>query len=63
MADISMCHNGSECPLRKSCFRFTAKPGEWQAMSDFYKTDKECEHYWEVKSETEYYKLMEVFDD
>lgn len=65
MVDIAMCYNGGACPLKESCFRFIAKPSAYQTMGSFYKPeeDGECTHYWEVKSETEYHKLMEAFDD
>jgi hypothetical protein len=44
------------CPLKETCYRFTAKPSEYrQAYSDFApKITKEgkveCEYYWKVKS-------------
>lgn len=35
MPDIAMCTN-KKCPLRKSCYRFTARPnGEWQDYGSF----------------------------
>jgi hypothetical protein len=34
MPDISMCQN-KECPSKEDCYRFTAKPSEWQAWSIF----------------------------
>lgn len=55
MPDISMCMN-IHCPLKETCYRFTAKPSEYrQAYSDFApKITKEgkveCEYYWKVKS-------------
>lgn len=35
MPDISLCRN-TNCPLRKNCYRFTAKPDEFiQSYSNF----------------------------
>lgn len=49
MPDITMCE-GLECPLKESCYRYTATPNEFR-QSYFLeiplKEDGECEHYWE----------------
>lgn len=47
MPDISMC-KGTDCPLKETCYRFTAKPSEYRQA--YFLTppndgDK-CEHYW-----------------
>lgn len=35
MADITMCV-GTDCPLRETCYRYTATPNEhWQSFTDF----------------------------
>ena len=35
MPDISMCMN-HECPVHRSCYRYTATPNDyWQAYADF----------------------------
>jgi len=44
MADISKCAN-TMCPLRKKCYRFTAKKGMFQSYVDF-KYDNGCVHFW-----------------
>jgi len=46
MADISMC-SGFECPLRDTCYRYTAKPSERQSwfIKPPYK-DGKCKEYW-----------------
>lgn len=51
MPDITMC-GGAECPLKESCYRFTATPSEY-SQSYFIDPpyDKEyetCGHYWEI---------------
>jgi hypothetical protein len=53
MADITMCANGS-CPLRKSCYRFTASINPFrQSYADYqwFKNDDElptCDSFWDV---------------
>ena len=47
MPDITMC-KGEGCPLKKNCYRFTAKPFEFR-QSYFITSpikDSECEYYW-----------------
>ena len=34
MADITMCRN-EKCPLKKDCYRSTAKPSEYQSYATF----------------------------
>jgi hypothetical protein len=50
MADITMCE-GTECPLKESCYRYRATPNEyWQAYFTevpYNREKQECEHYWE----------------
>jgi len=46
MADISMCRGG-DCPLKKSCYRFLAKPSELQSYTTPPFKDGKCEIYWE----------------
>lgn len=48
MADITKCTN-KDCPLKETCYRWTAEEDEMQSYSDF-KPDEngECEYYWEV---------------
>jgi hypothetical protein len=46
MSDITMC-KGTGCPFKEGCFRYTAKPSEYQW---FFKTppfkEDTCEMYW-----------------
>jgi hypothetical protein len=44
--DISMCP-GTNCPYKEGCYRFTAKPGEYQSyfMTPPFTKDG-CEMYW-----------------
>lgn len=50
MPDISMC-SGDNCEKKETCYRFTAKPGEWQS---YLRIDDpaNCEMYLESKKKT-----------
>lgn len=51
MPDISMCENIT-CPLKSTCYRFTAVPNDYQTYGSFEPiVDKEtskvyCDYYW-----------------
>ena len=47
MPDIAMCKNIT-CPLKTSCYRYTAKPNSWQSYGNFTYDTKNltCESYW-----------------
>ena len=47
MADISKCA-GTDCELKKTCFRFTAESSDYQAYQEFWKDDS-CDYYWDDK--------------
>ena len=54
MPDISMCE-GTDCPLKESCYRFTAYPSQY--MQSYFTTppikkDGTCEYYWPVTTKT-----------
>ena len=50
MPDISMCE-GTGCPSKDSCYRFTATPSEYRQayFSEPPIKDGKCEYYWEDK--------------
>ena len=52
MPDICMCP-GEDCPIKKTCYRFTAKPSEyWQSYfmtPPYSKETKSCNSYWPEK--------------
>jgi len=54
MADISMC-SGKDCPLKDSCYRYTAEPSEYRqayfASSPYSFISKKCLMYWKIKDE------------
>ena len=48
MADITCCQ-GTNCPLKEKCYRFTAPRGRYQSYFTEVPYDlekQECEHYW-----------------
>ena len=46
MADISMC-SGDGCEAKHTCYRFTAKPSEYQSYFTVPPIENEgCEYYW-----------------
>ena len=52
MPDITMC-SGEGCPVKESCYRFTAKPNEYR-QSYFVEPpikDGKCDHYWGENAE------------
>jgi hypothetical protein len=52
MPDITMC-SGEGCPLKDSCYRYTAVEDEYQSyFIDPPFEDAECDHYWEDRSAT-----------
>ena len=54
MPDVSMC-SGENCPLKNSCYRFTAKPSEYRQayfmQVPYNHEEKKCDHYWGNKEE------------
>ena len=53
MADITMC-SGNDCPVKETCYRFTAKPSDFRQSYFFQPPGGQkdgkftCEMYWEV---------------
>lgn len=49
-----MC-NGKDCPLKESCYRFTATPSEYRQSffinSPYSFFNKSCDMYWEENQE------------
>lgn len=51
MPDITMC-NARSCPLRNTCYRFTAQPGRRQSyFAGFPSQGESCTYYWPVSGE------------
>jgi hypothetical protein len=46
MPDISMCINEG-CPVKLTCYRYTATPTEYRQAYMFFKWDDTgCDHFW-----------------
>lgn len=56
--DGTKCY-GTDCPIKESCYRFTASASEYRQSYFFLPPGKliddnfECDHYWETKEETD----------
>lgn len=62
MPDITMCE-GTDCPHKEKCYRFTAEPSEF--MQSYFETppikdDGKCDHYWGEQSETIWNELKDI---
>lgn len=55
MADISKCR-GNDCPIRSTCYRFTAPDGHWQSYfrgeSGLNIEEKRCSNYYAEDQQT-----------
>lgn len=54
MADITKC-NSEECPLRQSCYRYTAPKSNYQSVfviPPYNKETKSCDEFWQIKNKT-----------
>jgi hypothetical protein len=61
MADITKC-TGEGCPIKESCYRFTAQASEFR-QSYFFTPPfdgKTCEMYWGKQSESIYNQLKDI---
>jgi hypothetical protein len=51
MPDITLCF-GKDCPYKDNCYRYTAKPDEYQAyFSNPPIKDSKCDYYWGPNAE------------
>jgi len=66
MADITKC-TGDNCPIKESCYRFTAEKSERQIYFFTPPFDgfdgKTCEMYWGKQSESIYNQLKNITDE
>lgn len=60
MPDITMCL-GSNCPHKEKCYRYRAKPSDYQSyfMKPPIKEGK-CEYYWGENAQGIYNQLKEI---
>jgi len=58
--DITMCE-GTDCPNKETCYRFTAKPSDYQSyfMKPPIKEGK-CEYYWGENAQNVWNQLKEI---
>ena len=61
MPDITMCP-GTECPHKKTCYRFTANPSEYRQSYFVTAPIKEgkCEYYWGKNAQSVWNQLKEI---
>jgi len=60
MPDITMCP-GTDCPQKEKCYRFTAKPSDYQSW--FMKPpieDGKCDYYWGENAENIWNQLKDI---
>jgi DnaJ-class molecular chaperone len=62
MPDITMC-SGIDCPYKDSCYRYTAKPSEYQSyfVDPPIKNDK-CDSYWGDNAESIWSQLEDIME-
>lgn len=50
MPDITMCEN-KDCPLKQSCYRYTAIPSRYQSYANFAPDllSGKCEDFWPIQ--------------
>jgi hypothetical protein len=61
--DITMCP-GTNCPQKEKCYRFTARPSDYQSY--FMKApikDGKCEYYWGENAESIWNQLKDIMRD
>jgi hypothetical protein len=60
MPDITMC-KGTNCPYKESCYRYTAKPNEYQSyfIEPPFKDD-DCKMYWGDNAEMIFKQLKDI---
>lgn len=60
MPDITMCYGG-DCPYKERCYRYTAKPDEYQSyfVKPPFKDDK-CDLYWGDEQEAIWNQLKDI---
>lgn len=61
MPDITMC-SGKDCPFRDQCYRYTAKPSEYQQayFSEPPIKDGKCDYYWGENAESIWNQLKDT---
>lgn len=61
MVDIAKCSR-HDCPKCENCFRFKAKPSEWQSYIMIQDVN-DCNYYWQIADEKELQTLEKQWQD
>lgn len=71
MPDITMCIN-KDCPIRSVCYRYRAKPSDWQSFAkfnwkmtpepDFDPDEPDCDYFWECRDRFAKHQLVSTED-
>jgi hypothetical protein len=60
MPDIAKCL-GTGCPQKETCYRYTAKPSDWQSYFSVPPIkDGKCEMYWGEQAEAVFNELKDI---
>ena len=60
--DITMCV-GTDCPHKETCYRYTAKPSDYQSyFIDPPVKDGKCEMYWGKTAESVWKQINEIIE-
>ena len=60
--DITMCQ-GTDCPHKEKCYRYTAKPSEYQSyFMEAPIQDEKCEMYWGENAESIWKQINEIIE-
>jgi hypothetical protein len=60
MPDIAMCP-GTNCPQKETCYRYTAKPSDWQSYFSVPPIkDGKCYMYWGDQAEAVFNHLKDI---
>jgi hypothetical protein len=60
MSDITMCP-GTDCPYKETCYRYTAKPSDWQSYFSVPPIkDGKCDMYWGDNAEAIFNQLKDI---
>ena len=58
--DITMCP-GTDCPYKETCYRYTAKPSDWQSYFSVPPIkDGKCDMYWGDNAEAIFNQLKNI---
>ena len=60
--DITMCQ-GTNCPHKETCHRYTAKPSDYQSyFMEAPVKDGKCEMYWGANAESVWKQINEIIE-